>query len=150
MSNDLSARFRRFAEHECTGRVGSPSPLYEHLSLGIAEDPELLALAENTQDNQPTPNLFFAAVQYLLFGHPEEPLAHWYPSIGAGTIPIDDDTYSSFHEFCQKYESEILHLITTQRVQTNVVRRSACLLPAFERVSQLADRADERCMTFKL
>lgn len=140
MSNDLSGRFRRFAEHECTGRVGTPSPLYEHLSLEIANDPELLALAENARDDQPTPNLLFAAVQYLLYEHPVEPLTRWYPSVGRG-LPIDDDTYPTFREFCQRYESEILHLIRGRRVQTNVVRRSACLLPAFERVSRLASRA---------
>lgn len=142
MEDGLPERFRQFAERKCTGRIGAPSSLYEHLSLEIADDrdPDLLALAANARDEQPTPNLLFAAVQSLLFETPDSPLAAYYLSVGAETRPIDERTYPTFREFCLEHEAEIVDLLSTRRVQTNAVRRSACLLPAFEYVSRRVER----------
>jgi hypothetical protein len=85
--------------------------------------------------------VLLAAVQYLLFKNPNEPLAAYYPSVGEKAQPVDDDTYPAFKAFCQAHTDDIQQLITTRRVQTNTVRRSGCLLPAFEYVSRLVDRA---------
>ena len=141
MTEDLAAAFRRFAEEDCSGRVGSPSPLYEHLSLRIADDPELLRLAAAARDEQPAPMALLASVQYLLFENPDHRLAAFYPSVDGETRPVDDSTYSVFKRFCHTHETEIRDLVSTRRVQTNTVRRSACLLPAFEYVSRTVDRA---------
>ena len=141
MTDDLAAEFRRFAEEDCSGRVGSPSPLYEHLSLQVADDPAMRRLAAAAREEQPAPMALLAAVQYLLFSHPDHRLAAFYPSIDGVTRPIDDTTYPAFTAFCHAHESEIRELIATRRVQTNTVRRSACLLPAIEYVSQAVGRA---------
>jgi hypothetical protein len=162
MSEDLAAEFRRFAEEDCTGRVGSPSPLYERLSLEIAEDSELLELADEAREEQPTPMVLLAAVQYLLFENPAHRLAAYYPSVDSETSsvdgettqvdgetssvdsetrPVDDGTSPAFREFCDEHEAEIRELISSRRVQTNTVRRSGCLLPAIEYVSRAVDRA---------
>ena len=141
MTEDLAAEFRRFAEEDCSGRVGRPSPLYEHLSLAIVDDPEIRRFAAATRDEQPAPMALLAAVQYLLFETPDHRLAAFYPSVDGATRAVDETTYPTFKRFCRANDSEIRELVSTRRVQTNAVRRSACLLPAFEYVSRAVDRA---------
>jgi hypothetical protein len=121
----LAQRFERFARREC-----QVSPLYERLSFGIAQDPELLGVAAQAQPGQPVPNLFLAAVHFLLLHAQQHPLAAFYPSLSPAT-PLAADPYPSFRGFCLERREEILALISTRLVQTNEVRRCACLLPAF-------------------
>ena len=50
---------------------GSPvaqnaSPLYAHLALAVADDPDVLALSTDADQSTTVANLFFAAVHYLL------------------------------------------------------------------------------------
>jgi hypothetical protein len=132
-SESLAERFQRFARLECH----DSSPLYERLSLGIAADQRMLAMAAHAQKGQPAPNLFFAAVHWLLLKGVEHPISNFYPSVSE-TSACDEDPYPYFRSFCLEWSEEILKLITTRLVQTNVVRRSACLLPAFGLVSQLS------------
>jgi len=128
--DDLSQRFERFARREC-----HVSPLYERLALGIAGDPELLAIAARAKPGQPVPNLFLAAVHFLLLTRPQHPLAALYPSLSPGSSAAADP-YPSFRGFCLEHPEEILGLISTHLVQTNEVRRCGCLLPAFAHVAQ--------------
>lgn len=126
--SDPAEEFQRFAAEESRGS----SPLYAHLSRAISEDSALFAFAESVPADQPVPNLLFAAVQSLLFETPEHPLASYYSSITSDPPPIDDETYSRFRSFCFERRDELRGLLGTRRVQTNAVRRSAVLLPAFE------------------
>ena len=137
-TEQLSHRFRLFADE-----VRGSSPLYERLSLDIAGDPELLALCAAARPGQPLPNLLFAAVHSLLLGGAAHPLAQYYPTemregavhakgdadVDAGSV--DGDPYPLFRAFCLERRGEIEALLATRLVQTNEVRRSACLLPAF-------------------
>jgi hypothetical protein len=75
----LSERFKRFAMHP-----DLQSPLYRRLSWCIAADLELLALAAHVRTGQPIPNLFFAAVHFLLLKGMQHPLSAFYPSISEG------------------------------------------------------------------
>jgi hypothetical protein len=129
VSDTLSQRFERFALREC-----HVSPLYERLSLGIAHDPELLAIAAQAKPGQPVPNLFLAAVHFLLLRDVQHPLADFYPSLAA--MPPAADPYPSFRAFCLEHQESILALISTRLVQTNEVRRCSCLLPAFAHVAR--------------
>jgi hypothetical protein len=131
-TDDLSRRFERFARREC-----HVSPLYERLSLGIADDPELLAIAAQAKPGQPVPNLFLGAVHYLLLGGAQHPLAHFYPSLSQ-TASLSADPCPSFRAFCLEYRHDLLELISSRLVQTNEVRRCGCLLPAFTHVTQQA------------
>lgn len=127
----LSGRFRQFATRECK----DSSPLYACLSESIAADPELLSIALDCRESQPPPNLLFAAVQYLLFGEPDSPLAQFYPSI-ASSANQSVEVQSAFREFCLVKREEIKGLISTRMVQTNEVRRCSYMLPAYEHVSR--------------
>ena len=129
----LSRRFERFARLECHGS----SPLYERLALAIAADPLMLALAAEARPDQPTPNLLFAAVHHLLLSGVHHPLAAFYPSLG-GEAPPDADPYPAFRALCAAHAEAIRALITTRLVQTNEVRRSALLWPAFGVVARRA------------
>jgi hypothetical protein len=127
----LAAVFERFAAFECAGH----SRLYERLARGVAAEPELLALAALARPGQPVPNLLLAAVHHLLLGGAPGNLAGYYPSVGGDA---EGDPVPAFRAFCRAHRPAIAHLLATRRVQTNEVRRSACLLPGFARAAELA------------
>jgi hypothetical protein len=82
MLDKIAEKFRAFAESE----TRDSSPLYEQLSMAIAEDPEMLTLASEAQKGQPIPNMLFAAVHYLLLQSPTSALAAtptFSPSVGS-------------------------------------------------------------------
>jgi hypothetical protein len=128
----LSQRFVRFAQRECHA-----SPLYERLSSGIACDPEVLAIAAHARRGQPVPNLFLAAVHFMLLKGVQDPLTAFYPSLSRSIVRAEDP-YPSFRAFCLEHRAEIQALIATRLVQTNEVRRCGCLLPAFAAVASRA------------
>jgi hypothetical protein len=122
-----------FAEH---GRViyGSQvaqnaSPLYAHLALAVADDPDMLALSAGADQSTTVANLFFAAVRYLLMDDHDAMLATYYPDLSAEPRPIAE-AYPVFRAYCLEHAGEIRALVTSRRVQTNEVRRCAPLLPA--------------------
>lgn len=131
----LSQTFRHFAETQCKGS----SPLYEHVSLSIAADPDLLRLAALVPAGQPIPNLLFGAVHYLLYQQPNHDLAKYYPSIVNSPQPIDD-VYPYFRQFCLSKQALIVDLLAMRRVQTNEVRRCSFLFPAFNQVFALGNQ----------
>jgi hypothetical protein len=137
---EISEKFRRFADFECS----ESSPLYKHLSLNIANDSELLTLASFAQHGQPVPNLFLAAVHFLLLKGYKHPLSKFYPSIFDVEF-YTEDPFPYFRSFCFEHYTEIQNLISSRRVQTNEVKRCACLLPAF---AFIARQVKERPLFF--
>lgn len=132
----LVTLFRRWSEIEAVSNV---SPLYEVLGHAVADDPELLAMAAQAQPGQPPPNILFAAVHALLAGYPEDPLAAYYATLG-GSKPADSGAAARFREFGLAHREELLPVIRTRLVQTNEVRRSAILLPAFASIAKGSGR----------
>ncbi|WP_064093422.1 DUF2332 domain-containing protein [Rossellomorea aquimaris] len=124
--DELSKRFRNFAEIECR----DSSPLYEHLSLQLAEDIELLELSSHARPGQPVPNLLFGAVHLLLFEQQSHPLKDFYMSI-VNHPKSPQDAFPYFRDFCEENTDEIISLLQSKLVQTNEVRRCAYLYPAF-------------------
>ena len=59
------------------------SPLYHALSLGVLNDPDMLRLAASCPPSQPSANLLFGAVHYLLLGGVQHPLRDFYPDVVA-------------------------------------------------------------------
>ncbi len=137
----LAERFRVFAREECSGESGLNvmSPTYEALSLTVADDPRLLALAQECMVGQPIPNLFFAAVKRLLDDCEGDGLARHYERVAEGEPP-DAELAESFARFCLGHGPEIVELVRTRRVQTNEIRRCSYLTPAFGRVFMDAGR----------
>ena len=138
MAEELSSlarvgeRFLWFAAHET-----ATSPLYNRFCQGIAADPEVLAIAAHARKGQPTPNMLFGAVHYLLLKDPSHPLAAFYPDLSGPAKP-EANPYPAFHDFCLDHRAEIEGMLKTRLVQTNEVRRCACLLPAFGLAGQWA------------
>ena len=123
-------RFEIFIDRE----VRDSSPLYTVLSQYVTEDlaadgpfAEVLARAP---ERQRIPNLLFASVHRVLFDHPEDPLARYYPSLGGSQVP-DEALPGVFAAFVAAHRAEIDPLLATGETQTNEVLRGAQLLPAF-------------------
>ena len=128
----LALRFRTFASEECSGESGLNvlSSTYEVLSLAVASSNELLDMARHCQVGQPIPNLFFAAVKRVLADHPDDGLNYHYAGSARGGKPTAG-LEEAFGEFCSAHSHEIRALVQTRRVQTNEIRRSSYLMPAF-------------------
>jgi hypothetical protein len=126
----LAAVFERWGKFEAPS-VGSP--LYAELGLAVARDPELLRLAAETRPHQPASNMLFAAVQYLLLGGARHELREHYPVLAEGPAP-EEPAFPAFRDFCLTHRDAIVALLRTRLTQTSVLRRCACLLPAFARI----------------
>jgi hypothetical protein len=118
-------RLRRFAAHEAAG----VSPLYEHLALAAAEDPEVAALLTAAPPEFAHPTLLFAVAHRLVQAEPWIELADYYPSLG-GTSGPDGRTWSLFRAFLLERADRVRELVATRTTQTNEVRRAAVLYPA--------------------
>ncbi len=127
MKSNQSIKFQNFAMTECKGS----SRLYEFLSLKIAEDNEILELASNAPEGQPSSNLLFGAVHYLLLKGKDHHLRDFYPSISRNPRKVEE-SFFPFKEFCGQFSDEITTLLQEKLVQTNEVRRCSYLYPAFQ------------------
>ncbi|SIR21000.1 hypothetical protein SAMN05421858_1837 [Haladaptatus litoreus] len=125
----LAEQFEWFADW-CVGT----SPLYEEISREIADDPDLLAIAEEIPPKRGTPNILFAAIHWHLLGGANHELAEYYPTLTDD--PKSDNPFPAFREFCLVFETELLPLLRNRRTQTNAVRRCTALFPAFSHVSK--------------
>ncbi|WP_319004422.1 DUF2332 domain-containing protein [Halobacillus litoralis] len=132
---DLQQKFKNFGLLECEGS----SPFYQSLSLKIAEDDQLLQLADRTQEGQPVPNMFFGAVHYLLMKGYDHPLRQFYPSLVSHPRP-EQEAFPPFKSFCLENKRDILSLLKQKRVQTNEVGRCAYLYPIFCYIQQKANQ----------
>ena len=113
------------------------SPTYAQLARAAAEDRHILTLARQCRVGQPVVHLLLAAVKRLVAEEPDGELAGHYASSAQGTPPLPG-TSKAFADFCRRRSDEIVALARSERVQTNEVRRCACLMPAFCLVSQNA------------
>jgi hypothetical protein len=130
----LAQRFRRFAD-EARGYGGS---LYAALSAHIAQDNDLLEIAGYVR-RPPVPNVFFAAVHFLLRETPEDELSTFYGSLG-GNPRLPSHAYPSFRRFVLANKARLIPLLETRITQTNEVSRCSFLLPAFNFIYQSAER----------
>lgn len=119
----LKQWFIRFAEQECL----HVSPFYYKLAKAIAEDDDLIAIAAHCRYRQPMPNLFFAAIHFLLLKNPNAALGQYYPSIAQRAKP--DLPFALFKTFCLDRKKEIIEIERTRIVQTNVINRCAYIAP---------------------
>jgi hypothetical protein len=133
---NLMARFEAQAKNLYSSTLTvNASPLYAHLCLNGASDPEILALVIDADRATQIPNLLFGAVHYLLLSGVQHPLAAFYPDLTPNPRTLAD-SYPIFQEFCRDHSDAIRQLVNTRRVQTNEVRRCSALLPAFGLIAQ--------------
>jgi hypothetical protein len=128
--------FRNFGEKQAPE---NGSPLYEALSLGVLGDPEMLELAARCPPIQPSANLLFGAVHQLLLAGDPHPLRDFYPDVVSGEREPrapGEETYRLFREFVHAHLDFVVEVLETRRVQTNVVRRTTCLVPLFATVAE--------------
>ncbi len=85
-------------------------------------------MAAHARAGQQVPNLFLAAVHFLLLRGEESPLRACYRSLCPDPLPPDDKTYPLFREFCLEHRREVEALIAERLVQTNEPKRSAALV----------------------
>ena len=125
-----SRRFEIFIDRE----VRASSPLYTVLSQYVSDDLAaggyFTEVLDRAPERQRIPNLLFASVHRVLFDHPDDALAQYYPSLG-GTRKPDEELTKVFVDFVARHRAEIDPLLATGETQTNEVLRSAQLLPAF-------------------
>ena len=136
-AGDLARQFALFARTSSNEHA----PLYERLCAGVAEDPEVLALAATSPPEQRRPNLLLASVHFLLLGHQPggEALSAHYPTLAApGTPTAEGDPYPAFRAFCLEHVEALEPLLATRATQTNEVGRCAAVLPALLRVAEQA------------
>ncbi|MEV0681040.1 DUF2332 domain-containing protein [Actinosynnema sp. NPDC050436] len=121
----VQRRLSRFAERETQG----VSPLYEHLAVRAADDPEVAGLLTAAPEHFAHATLFLAAAHRLVQAEPFHALTDYYPSLG-GTYGADERTWPLFREFVLERADRMRELIATRSTQTNEVRRAALLYPA--------------------
>ena len=130
----LILSFTRFAEIETKNN----SSLYYFWCKKIIHDEEMLQLLIQIPESQPKPNLFFAAIQFLLMKY-DDPLKRYIPSFVLNPLPIEE-SYLALQKFVKKYEQALIQCFQTRRVQTNEVRRSAYLYPIFSDIAKRAQK----------
>ena len=109
MSEQLAARFRRFAEVEARGH----SPLYEEFALGVAADTATLQFLLTLPEEKRQPNLLFAALRHVC-GSP----AKW----------------PEFRSLLHGHAAQVRTIMLAHRTQTNEPGRCATLLPVLARL----------------
>ena len=124
MQKDLSQLaqiFKTFARIESQAM----SPFYSAMSERIWQDDEVLAIVANVSSGQPPPNMLFAAVLFLLNRGANPELLSQYPPNWSPNK--SDSTYTDFRALIIDESAEIISILRSRRVQSNVVRRSAVL-----------------------
>lgn len=110
------------------GRHVGDSPLYEHLVGVTARSDDLLSVL-GAIEHRPPPNVYFAAIQYLLLeGGGDDELASFYPSL-TDSPRAKEEIDEVFERFVRERSEEILSLARSRYTQTNECRRCVALLP---------------------
>jgi len=115
------------------------SPLYERICRIVADDPELLALADEVPSDRARDKVFLAAVHAEILDGVEHPLVRYFPSVSDEPRPPDDELADTLRDFCLTHADALRTHLATRRTQTNAVRRSAVLFPAFAHVAARTD-----------
>jgi hypothetical protein len=122
---------------------GGDCPLYEHVSLAIADDPQMQVVTSPARPGQPPANMLFAAVHYALLDGAEHKLRVYYSHLlrpGEREAAIGPETYGVFQDFVARHRAVIDPLIATRVTNTNEVRRCAYLRPGYATIAAQAGR----------
>ena len=113
------------------------SPLFSALARACAQDEEMMALGSVARAGQPIAAITLLSAQYLLLKSPEPRLASYFPSLTPEPKPAAE-AFPAFREFCLQRGEELKSLIERRTVNSTMVERSSCILPALAYVARLA------------
>lgn len=103
------------------------SPLYAHLIDLTIRNPELMRVIRRI-DNRPPPNVYLAAIHFLLMDGRSPELARYYQSLVDDPLPVAG-VDEAFIAFVVANEEAIVDLANSRYTQTNECRRCVALLP---------------------
>ena len=134
-TGDLAGLSHRFTQFAVEARTYA-GPLYASLSKQVALDEDLLNIARHAR-RPPVPNLFLAAVHFLLSEAPQHELSAFYGSLCSVPRP-PAEAHHAFRDFVLSNAARLIPLLETRITQTNEVGRCSFLLPSFASVQHLA------------
>lgn len=103
------------------------SPLYEHLIEVTLGNPALMSVIQRIT-KRPPPNVYLAAIHYLLMDGRSPRLSRYYRSIVEDPLPVSD-VDEDFTDFVLEHQDDIVELANRRYTQTNECRRCVALLP---------------------
>ena len=112
------------------------SPLFSQLLRAAAADAAMLELGSAGKPGQPVGLLFPTVAHFILLKSPDAHLAQYFPSVSAQPRP-PEQAFPTFREFCLDNRREFAELLSWRTVNTNLVERSSCILPALAHVQVL-------------
>jgi hypothetical protein len=112
------------------------SPLFSALAQASADDNEIMELGAVARPGQPIALITLLSAQYLLLKSPDTKLARYFPSMSPEPKAASD-AFPTFREFCLDRRAELIGLIECRTVNSTMVDRSSCILPALAHVARL-------------
>jgi hypothetical protein len=103
------------------------SPLYQHLINVTLGNPALMSVIQRIS-KRPPPNVYLAAIHYLLMDGRSPRLSRYYGSIVEDPLPVSD-VDEAFTDFVLENRDDIVELANRRFTQTNECRRCVALLP---------------------
>jgi len=115
------------------------SPLFSALARRSADDEDILSLCSANRPGQSAILLVFVAHFLLLKSPASAPqLRQYFRSVTPTPLPAEE-AFPAFREFCLDRRSEVRDLISWRTVNTNLVEKASCLLPALQHVNRMSD-----------
>jgi len=118
-----------FADHV----YGSESPLNAALARCVVADSDLLRLVNSFPVHPHQPLIVLAAVQYLVMGGVEHPIARLYEQ---PTAPPPLVAAELIADFCRAFEPQLREIIGQRFIQTNEPARAAALSLGIARAAE--------------
>lgn len=121
------------AEPDALGRIwsgyarkvyGTYSPLNSALASAVSRSPELLDFVRSQPAHAHDPNMLLAAVQFLVLGGTDHPLAAVY---GSHSYDDPERLRGLLEAFCAQHSDELSSILASRRIQTNEVGRATGL-----------------------
>ena len=103
------------------------SPLYQHLIEVTLDSPALMGVIGRIS-KRPPPNVYLAAIHYLLMDGRSQGLARYYRSLVSDPLPVSEID-EAFTHFVLENQDDIVELANRRYTQTNECRRCVALLP---------------------
>lgn len=112
------------------------SPLFSELARRCARDNDFLALGASVRPDMRIGLFILLVAQYLVLITAESEIAQYLPNLTASPRPVEN-AFPAFREFCLARRTEMVELLTNRTLNTNLVERAACIVPAIRYVARL-------------